>query len=120
MINVYKIKIGEKVYEVEVESVTKKEGEIITNSPKPTENKTVVNTPVSKGGVEVESPMQGAVIEVSVKVGDKVSKGDTILMLEAMKMENAIIAPVDGTISEILVNKGDTVDGGEILATISE
>lgn len=69
-------------------------------------------------GTEIKSNLPGNVYAVSLNVGDKVKKGDTILILEAMKMETAIQSPIDGTIGEILVAKGDVVQTGQLLAMI--
>lgn len=114
MIKVYKIKVGEKVYEVEVESIKEKDG--IIEVPKVEKEKE--NTSVLGNGVEVEAPMQGLIVSVDVKAGDKVKRGDTIAVLEAMKMENPIVSPKDGVVNTIKVKKGETVDGGEIIAII--
>ena len=70
------------------------------------------------GGSTVNSPLPGVVLEVKVKDGDKVSKGQVIMVLEAMKMENAIEAPCDGTIT-IKAQKGDSVLEGAALAVIA-
>ena len=66
----------------------------------------------------VEVPITGKVISVEVKVGDKVEEGDTICLIESMKMENPILAPLDGTITEIKVEAGQTVETGNLIATI--
>ncbi|MGL4867556.1 MAG: biotin/lipoyl-containing protein [Cetobacterium sp.] len=114
MIKVYKVKIGEKVYEVEVESVKEIDGTI--SVPKQ-EIKT--ETIISENSLtKIESPMQGLVVSLDVKMGDKIKKGDTLLVLEAMKMENPIVSPVDGVIKSIYVKKGDTIDGGVVVITI--
>jgi 3-methylcrotonyl-CoA carboxylase alpha subunit len=63
-------------------------------------------------GSGFKAPMNGTVVDILVKAGDKVSAGDTLVIMEAMKMEHAIKAPVDGLISEIFYAKGDLVDGG--------
>lgn len=118
MIKVYKIKVGEKVYEVEVESVTEVNGTISTPNAVPKSDTVVQNTQTT-GGTEVEAPMQGLVVSIDVNPGDMVKAGDTLLVLEAMKMENPIVAPADGKVTSIMVKKGDTVDGGTIIATIS-
>ncbi|MEG1583298.1 MAG: biotin/lipoyl-containing protein [Cetobacterium sp.] len=118
MIKVYKVKIGEKVYEVEVESVTEINGTIST--PAPTSAPAPAAAPATPGnGTKVEAPMQGMVVSIDVTPGTRVKAGDTLLVLEAMKMENPIVAPVDGIVESISVNKGDTVDGGAIIATIA-
>ena len=74
----------------------------------------------SSGGTGViEAPMQGTIVGVEVEAGDTVAAGDTIVVLEAMKMENAITADIDGTISEIAVAQGDSVGAGDLLAKIT-
>ena len=122
MIKVYKIKIGEKVYEVEVEAVSEKEGKIETESAKEAKEekpKETVKTSVSEGDTKVEAPMQGLVVSVDVSAGQKVKVGETLVVLEAMKMENPIIAPVDGTVAGIHVSKGDTVETGTLMVSLS-
>lgn len=64
---------------------------------------------------EIKAPMPGLILEVAVKVGDQVSEGDNLLVLEAMKMENSITSPRDGIIESIFVNKGEAVEKGTIL-----
>ena len=63
--------------------------------------------------------MQGTVVKIEVEVGQVVQAGDTLLVLEAMKMENNIPADIDGTVSEIRVAVGDTVGGGDIVISLS-
>ena len=69
-------------------------------------------------GETVNSPMPGTVLDVQIKPGDYVKSGDTLLVLEAMKMENAIVAPKDGKVVEVYVIKGQTVESGTPLVTI--
>ena len=64
--------------------------------------------------------MQGLIVDIKVESGQKVKTGDEIVILEAMKMENPIVAPKDGTISAIKVSKGDSVNSDDILAILSE
>ena len=66
----------------------------------------------------VEVPITGKVISVEVKAGDKVEEGDTLCLIESMKMENPILAPVAGTITEVKVSEGQTVETGNTIATI--
>lgn len=66
----------------------------------------------------VEVPITGKIISIDVKVGDAVKEGDTVCVLESMKMENPILAPVDGTITEINVAVDQVVKPGEVIAAI--
>ena len=75
--------------------------------------------PVVAGeGTKVLSPMPGNILGVNVTAGQAVKKGDVMFILEAMKMENEIVAPEDGTVKQILAQKGATVDTDEVLAVI--
>lgn len=71
------------------------------------------------GSVTVTSPMPGKIIDVKVNVGDAVKRGDVVLILEAMKMENEIVAPEDGTVATINVAAGASVEAGAVLATLN-
>ena len=70
------------------------------------------------GSGDVAVPMQGTIVKVLVAVGDKVEVGQTICLLEAMKMENALNAEKDGVIKEVRVAAGDSVGAGDIIAVI--
>ena len=128
MIKLYKIRIGEKVYEVEVEAVSEKEGSITTSNNVDNEleeKKIEHNSSLNEVSNSIENseminaPMQGLIVDVKVETGQKVKAGDEVVILEAMKMENPIVAPCDGTVSEIRVTKGDTVNTDDILAVLS-
>ena len=69
-------------------------------------------------GMKVTAPLPGTITEVKVTVGQKVKEGDTVVILEAMKMQNNIEAEISGTITEIHVSQGDTVMEGKPLVTI--
>lgn len=69
-------------------------------------------------GDNIISPMPGAVVALNAKAGDKVSEGDKLITIEAMKMEHGLIAPRDGVISEVLVNLGDQVEDGALLIAL--
>ena len=71
------------------------------------------------GSIEVTSPMPGKILAVKKNPGDAVKAGDPILVLEAMKMENDIVAPQDGTVASINVSVGDAVESGATLATMN-
>ena len=73
----------------------------------------------SAGGKPVVAPLPGTINDIKVKVGDKVSAGDTVVILEAMKMQNNIEAETSGTVASINVNKGDAVMEGDTLVTIA-
>lgn len=70
-------------------------------------------------GKAVESPLPGVVVSIAVSVGQSVKAGDTLLTLEAMKMENAILAEADGTVTRIIVSAGDTVQSGDPLVEVA-
>lgn len=74
--------------------------------------------PAVGAGEKVTAPMPGTILDVKVSQGASVSKGDVIMVLEAMKMENDIVAPCDGSVTSIVVKKGDTVQSGDTLATV--
>ena len=69
-------------------------------------------------GEKVVSPMPGTILKVNVSQGQAVKAGDVLFVLEAMKMENDIVAPADGSVKQLLVQKGSTVDTDQILAVI--
>ena len=73
----------------------------------------------SAGGQSVAAPMPGTILAVNVKPGQAVKKGDVLIMLEAMKMENEIMAPVDGTVGAVNVTKGQSVQSGDVLLTLA-
>ena len=76
------------------------------------------STTTAAAGKPVVAPLPGTINEIKVKVGDKVNAGDTVVILEAMKMQNNIEAETSGTITSINVNKGDAVMEGDTLVTI--
>ena len=77
------------------------------------------SAPTAAAGKPVVAPLPGTINEIKVKVGDKVNAGDTVVILEAMKMQNNIEAETSGTITSINVNKGDAVMEGDTLVTIA-
>lgn len=116
---VYKIKLNNKVYEVEVE-VSNNSGSIqMPAAPVAAPVAQAAPAPVNaEGGQKIEIPMPGTILDIRVKVGQKVNKGDVIAVLEAMKMENEIVAPVSGEIIAVGVAKGDAVNVGNLLVSI--
>ena len=72
-----------------------------------------------KGSVKIAAPMPGKILGIKAKVGDAVKKGQAIIILEAMKMENEIVAAEDGTVASIDTSVGAAVEAGDILATLN-
>lgn len=99
--------VVKSVQPVKVEQQTKKTEQVISQSGKSEGN-----------GIPVTAPMPGTVLEVKVKAEDKVSRGQVMIVLEAMKMENEIVAPKDGTIGVLKAVKGSPVKAGDVLLTI--
>lgn len=118
----YNVKLNGKIYEVEVEkgvaSLLKEYDAISAPAPAlpaqpaaPAPADAVTAT-VTKGANAVESPLPGVVMELKVSVGAKVKRGDVVLTIEAMKMENEISASKDGTVTAFYVQKGSKVEQG--------
>ena len=131
----YIVTINNKNYEVEVEkgqaSVVKTTESAVVNTPIVSEAPTPTAAPVSapvtatpaasvvvSNGETVKAPMPGTVLNIKVNNGQKVKKGDVLVILEAMKMENEITAPIDGVVVQIVVGKGAAVSTGDVLAVI--
>ncbi len=70
-------------------------------------------------GTQVNSPMPGNILDIKVNAGDSVTEGDILMILEAMKMENEILAPVSGKVAGVQVAKGAAVNSGDVLAVIA-
>ena len=90
------------------------------SAPAPKKRSASTKTSGSSGGGSgvIEAPMQGTIVGVQVEVGDTVAAGDTVVVLEAMKMENAITADIDGTVTEVAVSQGASVGSGDLLVKI--
>ena len=74
---------------------------------------------MTAAGETVDSPMPGTIIRVDVTAGQAVKSGDILVILEAMKMENEILAPRDGTVAQVVVQKGSSVDTGSPLVVLA-
>ena len=125
----YLISVNGNEYEVEVEELSNGQREektiatpVVESKPqsKPQvakkEEKKVVNVPA--GAETVEAPMPGTILRINVNVGDEVKAGQELLILEAMKMENEILAPRDGKVAAVHVSKGASVNTGDKLVSI--
>jgi biotin carboxyl carrier protein len=74
--------------------------------------------PAAAGAVTVSAPMPGTILDIAVKVGDRVAQGDTLCNLEAMKMKSPIRSPDQGTIAQVLISEGQNVGYGDALFTL--
>lgn len=88
-------------------------------APKAAPKKSVAPKASAAGGTPISAPMNGTIVEVKVKVGDKVTNGTVVAVLEAMKMENDIVSDRDGVVAAVCVNKGDSVETGAAVVTIN-
>ena len=128
----YKVTLNGRTYEVEVEhgkAMLLDEYEAIAPAPvaaAPAAAPVAAAAPaaapaapaVTGAGEAVTAPMPGNILKVNVNVGDKVKEGQVLVVLEAMKMENEIMAPKNGTVTQVVVSKGSTVDTGAPLVVI--
>ena len=128
----YKVTLNGRTYEVEVEAgkaMLLDEYEAIAPAPvaaAPAATPAAAAAPaaapaapvVTGAGEAVNAPMPGNILKVNVQNGQAVKAGQVLVVLEAMKMENEIMAPKDGTVTQVLVSKGSTVDTGAPLVVI--
>lgn len=117
MIKKLKVTVNGTAYDVVVEetgSIVNISEEQITQKPEEKKEETKNNF----GSEKIEAPMPGVIVSVNVSVGQKIKKGDVLVILEAMKMENEIMAPRDGEVASVNVNKGDSVNSGELLVSL--
>ena len=113
----YRVNVNGTQYDITLEVL---EGEAAAApAPKAAPAPAAPKAAAPAGGQTVNAPMPGTILSVNVKPGQAVKKGDILVMLEAMKMENEIMAPVDGTVSAVNVTKGQSVQSGDALVTIA-
>lgn len=109
----YRVNVNGTNYEIEIELMSETEAKAAPAPSAP------AAAPAAKGeGEAIQSPMPGTILDVKVNVGDSVKKGQVLMILEAMKMENEIMAGTDGVITSIGVTKGASVQTGDALCTI--
>ncbi|WP_298034940.1 acetyl-CoA carboxylase biotin carboxyl carrier protein subunit [uncultured Dysosmobacter sp.] len=108
----YKVTVNNVSYEVELETIsTSYSTTIPAAAPIPA-------AAAPAGGEQVSAPMPGTILAVNVAQGQAVKKGDVLMILEAMKMENEIMCPCDGTVVSVNTSKGAAVESGTLLCVI--
>ena len=115
----YRVNVNGNVYEITLEVVDAAE---VKAAPAPAAAPApVAAAPAAApaGGEKVNAPMPGTILAVNVSNGSVVKKGDVLMVLEAMKMENEIMAPCDGTVSAVSVTKGASVESGALLCVLA-
>ena len=112
----YKVNVNGTAYEITLEVVDEKEVASAPAAPVPAP--AAAPAPAPAGAETVKSPMPGTILAVNVTAGQSVKKGDVLVVLEAMKMENEIQAARDGVIASVAVTKGATVETGAVLVVL--
>jgi biotin carboxyl carrier protein len=118
----YRITVNGNVYDVEVEELGAGATAAAVAAPKAVAKAPKAAAPVAAGAegkVKINAPMPGKILSVKVSAGQSVKKGDVVMILEAMKMENEIVAPEDGTVANINVSEGASVEAGSVLASLN-
>lgn len=114
----YKVNVNGNVYEITIEVIDKADIKApAAKAPAPAPAAAPVAAPA--GAQTVSAPMPGTILKVNVSNGQAVKKGDVLMVLEAMKMENEILAPNDGTVSSVNVAQGATVESGTVLCSLN-
>ena len=112
----YRVNVNGTVYEVEFEETTGAAAPIPASAVAPAPAAPVSSAPA--GGEQITSPMPGNILSVNISAGDTVKKGQVLMILEAMKMENEIMSPCDGKVVSVSVSKGAAVESGTLLCVI--
>ena len=118
----YTITVNGNVYDVTVEEGSGVATPVVPTAPKvaPAKKAAPKAAPAgAQGGVKVNAPMPGKILGIKANAGQAVKKGQVLLILEAMKMENEIVAPQDGTVASINVSVGEQVEAGAVIATLN-
>lgn len=115
---IYKIKLNDKVYEVQLEEITESNESI--HAPKKVLESVQTDHVSLPGGEDITAPMPGSIFDIKVKAGERVTAGQVVAILEAMKMETEILAPNAGTVSQIHVTKGAAVNLGDAIISLTQ
>ncbi|MDR0885873.1 MAG: biotin/lipoyl-binding protein [Clostridiales Family XIII bacterium] len=136
MAKTYNITVNGTTYAVEVEETGSTQGAPVSAAPAPASPSPAAPAPAaaapaaeaapapvatsapSADAYKIESPMPGTILDIKVTPGQAVAEGDVLLILEAMKMENEIVAPQAGTVDAIVAAKGSSVNAGDILISL--
>ena len=110
----YKVTVNGTAYEIELEELTGAAPAAATAAPVPTP----APAAAPAGGEQVTSPMPGTILAINVAAGDTVKRGQVLMVLEAMKMENEIMCPCDGKVASVNTSKGASVESGTLLCVI--
>ncbi len=110
----YRVNVNGSLYEIEIEEMS---APAVMSAAAPAAPAAPVAA-VPAGGQKIEAPMPGTILDIKVQAGQSVKKGDVLVILEAMKMENEIMAPCDGKVTGVNVRKGDSVETAALLCTI--
>ena len=110
----YRVNVNGSLYEIEIEEMSAP----ATMSAAAPAAKAAPVAAAPAGGQKVEAPMPGTILDIKVQAGQSVKQGDVLVILEAMKMENEIMAPCDGKVTGVNVRKGDSVETAALLCTI--
>lgn len=111
----FHITVNGNAYEVEVEEIGAAAPAAAVAAPAAAPAAAVAPA----GGTVITCPMPGTIIDIKVAAGQAVTEGQILVIFEAMKMENEIVAPCAGTVASINVNKGDAVDSGSVLLSLN-
>lgn len=118
----YTITVNGNVYEVSVEengagaNVATPQTSTVKAAPKAAAKPASTG---AAGAIKINAPMPGKILKINVKAGDSVKKGDVLMVLEAMKMENEIQAPNDGVVASVNVAASESVESGQLLASLN-
>ena len=113
----YRVNVNGSLYEVEIEEMDAPVSG--SAAPAAAQAPAAPKAAAPAGGQQVNAPMPGTILDVRVQAGQAVKKGQVLVILEAMKMENEIQAPCDGTVSSVSVRKGDSVETQALICTIA-